>query len=155
MPVRDGGNLSIVIGLSQSAGTYEGLGADTIAPVSVVNAISDGRIVGGIAVVDSIGGDSNGGDTKGGLSGSNVLSAVPSLPFCVPAVVLRAHNVDDVSSLLQAAVNESPELLFSLQVGQGLSDHHVVFSLSLGSEDGIITFFVLVSGVLLFLRVAV
>lgn len=138
MPVRDGGNLSIVIGISQSAGTDEGLGADTIAPESVVNAIGDDRNVGGRAVVDSIGGDSNGGDTKGGLSGSNVLSAVPSFPYCVLCVVFNAHIVvvDDVSSLLQAAGNEALELLFSLQVGQGLSDHHVVFSLSLGSEGG-------------------
>ena len=136
MPVRDGGNLIQVIDLSQSAGTDEGLGADTIAPESVVNAIGDDRNVGGRAVVDSIGGDSNGGDTKGGLSGSNVLSAVPSFPYCVLCVVIFAHNVDDVSSLLQAAGNYSLELLFSLQVGQGLSDHHVVFSLSLGSEGG-------------------
>ena len=139
MPVRDGGNLIQVIDLSQSAGTDEGLGADTIAPESVVNAIGDDRNVGGRAVVDSIGGDSNGGDTKGGLSGSNVLSAVPSFPYCVLCVVFSAHNVDDVRSLLQAASNEAQELLFSLQVGQGLSDHHVVFSLSLGSEGGRIT----------------
>jgi len=72
------------------------------------------------------------------------LSTVPGVPHRIPIVVIYAHDINDCSSLRQSVVNDLLELYLSVQVGESLSNHHVVFSLSLGSEDGTVTLIELV-----------